>query len=82
MKINGTRGKLLKKYFKDFDKIDKLGKLQRPEMKIKEFRVTLPMTVDEYQVKIQNRKTMMTVYEYQVKIQMHNTKYKYNDGSG
>ena len=40
-------------------------------MKIKEFRVTLPMTVDEYQVKIQNRKTMMTVNEYQVKIQMH-----------
>ena len=55
LKANKNAPNLLKKYFKHFDnilsKLSKLSKLQRPEkMKIKEFRVTLPMTVDEYQV--------------------------------
>ena len=51
LKANKNAPNLLKKYFKHFDNIlSKLSKLQRPEMKIKEFRVTLPMTVDEYQV--------------------------------
>ena len=55
LKANKNAPNLLKKYFKHFDNIlSKLSKLQRPEkMKIKEFRVTLPMTVDEYQVKLQ-----------------------------
>ena len=35
--------------------------LQSPEMKIKEFRVTLPMTVDEYQVTLVKTDTTMNI---------------------
>ena len=46
--------------------------LQSPEMKIKEFRVTLPMTVEEYQVPFEKIDSGMNIEFEQSIVQLQN----------